>query len=93
MWKVTKNVDTDSYQDLTVAARLKDLAQYTWATTASEFENIFKAELETITKTHSFSATNMYEATHRNTNSLEIWKLNAKGDFKTKMFTLIFENK
>lgn len=64
------------------------MAEYTYATTAGEFENHFKIRIKDIPRKNIFSADLFYKVTQRNLYSVEVWKLTAGGEFKHKMYTL-----
>lgn len=90
MWKITENKAAKSAQDLRVSAMLKELAQYTPATLAFEFESSFNEHLKNIQKQNNFSANLMFKITQRNLKSVEIWKMTVAGEFKHKMWTVDF---
>lgn len=91
MWKVTEHKKSYQSQELKVCSLVQEMARYTFATTAPEFESAFKARINEIPRTNSFSPDLMYRISQRNPKSVELWKMTASGDFKYKIFTLLFE--
>lgn len=87
-WKLTENKAANTYQELQVKNLLKEMAANTYATYAEAFEFHFKNLVKDIPKSNALSAEQIFKITPRNTKSVEVWKLDTKGDFKCKMFTL-----
>lgn len=87
-WKVTKNKIEIKPQEVAVLNLINEMADYSNASNASEFENEFKRNIVNIKRHNNFSADLMYKITARNQYSVELWKLNAQGDFKYKMLQL-----
>lgn len=92
MWKITKHKVSSQANELKVAALLRDLSEIDWITTPGEFERRFNEGTSAMPKTNSFTADLMYKVIQRNEKSVEVWKMDVKGDFKYKMFTLIYSN-
>ena len=92
MWKITKHKVGNSANELKVSSLVRELSEIDWITTPGEFEREFNKGTSAMPKTNSFSADLMYKVTQRNEKSVEVWKMDVKGDFKYKMFTLIYSN-
>lgn len=91
MWKVTSHKEPKGQQDIQLKMLIKEMAEYTYATYASQFEYAFESLIETeIKATNSFKPSLMYKVTPRNQKSVEVWKLTVQGDFKEKLYTLEF---
>ncbi len=88
MWKLTENETADTEQELRVKALLREMSEYSYATTSGEFENHFKQLIKDVPRTNNYSADLLYKVTPRNQKSVEVWKMTPKGEFKHKMFTL-----
>jgi hypothetical protein len=85
MWKVTENKAANGQQDLRVKILLKEIAQYDHVHTASNFEAIFKKEVQEIPAKNNFSASLMYKIKALSDYEFEVWKMTTAGDFKSKM--------
>lgn len=92
MWSLKEDKSPNGKQELQVKALLREMAEYSFATNAIEFESSFTQQIEKLPKTNSFSADLMFKVTQRNLKSVEVWKMTVTGEFKYKMFTLIFCN-
>lgn len=91
MWKVTSHKEPKGQQDIQLKMLIKEMAEYTYATYAQQFETAFKSLIETeIKPTNSFKPSLMYKVTPRNQKSVEVWKMTVQGDFKEKLYTLEF---
>ncbi|SFC33389.1 hypothetical protein SAMN05421780_104294 [Flexibacter flexilis DSM 6793] len=95
MWNLTEHQKPSTRQDLQVLVSIRDTIEYaTHCTYAGSFINQFKIDLSEIPRSNNFSADLMYKAIAPNqdeySNTVEIWKLKANGDFKTKLYTLIY---
>ena len=75
---------------LPITQMLNEMAPYTYATNAMQFEDAFKSAIEKIPRTNNYSANLMYKVKQTSLYSVEVWKLTVTGDFKTKMWTLDF---
>lgn len=90
MWKVTEHKRSNQQQEIKVAQLVREMAEYSYATYAEQFENHFKERIQEIPRTNNFSADLLYQVTQRNHKSVEVWKMTTQRDFKYKMFTLEF---
>lgn len=88
MWKLTEHKSPSGEQEIKVKILLKEMAAESYAWDAESFERKFILCLKELPRRNNFSADLMYKVTHRNTKSVEVWKLTASGDFKHKMWTL-----
>jgi len=93
MWKLTENKSPKGQQEIKIKSLLKEMADYSYATYAEQFENQFKALVKEIPRSNNFSADLMYKVTRRNNKSVEVWKMTVAGDFKHKMWTLNYIGK
>lgn len=93
MWKITEHKSSQQQQELNVKILVKEMAEYSYATYAEQFETHFKDLIKQIPKTNCYSADLFYKATQRNLKSVEIWKMDIEGNFKYKMFTLDYIEK
>jgi hypothetical protein len=91
MWKVTEHKRGSQILEFKVTSMVKEMAAYTYLTYAESFIYRFHENLKDIPKSNNFSADHMYRAKEVDTNSVEVWKMNVKGDFKYKMFTLVYQ--
>lgn len=92
MWKLTTHKEPKHQQDIQLLMLLKEMAEYTYATYAQQFETAFKSLIETeIKATNSFKPSLMYKVTPRNQKSVEVWKMTVQGDFKEKLYTLDYK--
>lgn len=89
MWIVKSHKEAKGQQDIQLKLLIKEMAEYTYATYAEQFETAFKSLIETeIKATNNFKPSLMYKVTPRNQKSIEVWKMTVKGDFKEKLYTL-----
>lgn len=92
MWKLTENKSPKGQQEIRVKILLSEMAEYSFATYAEQFENHFKEMVKQIPKSNNYSADLLFKITQRNLKSVEVWKLTVTGEFKHKMFTLDYIN-
>lgn len=90
MWKIIEHKNPRHKQEIEVKSLLNEMSIYSYASYAEQFESHFKILVKDIPTSNGFTAENQYKVTPRNHKSVEVWKLTAAGDFKTKMWTLNF---
>lgn len=86
-WKIEQHKRGNGQQEIQVSIIVKELADC-MASNFDEWNNIFVNRLKSMKRKNIFSADLFYKATPRNLYSLEVWKLDSKGDYKYKMFTV-----
>lgn len=91
MWTLIQHKESKTATDLRVKSLLKEMKD-SYAYNAESFKNHFKQLIKDIPKSNNFSADLMYEVTPRNQKSVEVWKMDSKGEFKDKLYTLNYSN-
>jgi hypothetical protein len=92
MWSLIKNKEPKGLMELTLSSRLKEMAQYTYASSSYELETNFKKILEhEMPKKNDIRAWHSFKMVIKTELTAEIWKLDIKGDLKHKLFTLNYE--
>ena len=89
-WQLIENRNPVGQQEIKVKMLLKEMAEYTYATYAEQFENHFKQLVKDIPRTNSFSAENAFKVKAKGMKSVEVWKMKLDGDYNYKMYTLNF---
>lgn len=90
MWKLIEHTKIKGKQEIMVKQLLKEMAEYSYATYAEQFENHFNQLVKEIPRSNNYSADLLFKVTQRNHKSVEVWKMTVTGEFKYKMFTLDF---
>ncbi|MDR2205786.1 MAG: hypothetical protein LBE36_06500 [Flavobacteriaceae bacterium] len=88
MWKVTTFKYQVQRQEVVVKSLIMEMAEYSYAVSAEQFEDHFKRLIKDISCRNNFSADLLYKVVQRNQKSVEVWKTTLSGDFKYKMFML-----
>lgn len=91
MWKITEGKSSSAQQEVKVKMIVREMAEGTYATYAEAFIEAFKDRLKEIPRTNVFSADHFYKCKEISLYSVEICKLDVKGDFKYRMFTLDYQ--
>lgn len=91
MWKITEHKSPRSKQALEVAVILKEIATYEGVTYSESFINLFEKKIQEIPRNNIYAAHLFHKLTPRNLYSLELWKLDAQGEFKEKLYTLNYQ--
>jgi hypothetical protein len=93
MWTLKENRKLKGQQEVRVKLLLSEICDYSYASNASEFENLFKLRIKEIPRTNNYSADLLYRVTPMNLTSVEVWKMTVQGDFNYKMFTISYSEK
>lgn len=91
MWKVTEHKSPKGQQDLRVTILLKEVSKIEWITISDQFIEVFEDRILKIPRTNIYAAHWFNKLTPRNYHSLELWKLDAQGEFKEKLYTLTYQ--
>lgn len=88
MWKKTRHSNSSlTLLDGKVSDTLNDLKDSS-ATSSDEFKRAFDSALKEIPKSGAYPADHLYRAIVHDSQTVHIMKLNLKGDFKRKMWTM-----
>ncbi len=84
MWKLTILNEPKTATDLRIISILKEMKDsYSWD--SESLKEHFKLLVKEISRSNNFSADLMYKVTPINNKSVDVWKLDVKGNYKRKM--------
>lgn len=91
MWKKTTIKEPKSSSDLRVSIVVNETCQVDYITYAEQWGEAFKKRLEALRSPGGgHSIANYYKAKPRNEYSVEVWKLDSKGDYKELRWVVTF---